>query len=620
MALRIVPFVPGRRPSAEIASPGLGSSEDVAVILPGEGRDRAELLYESRDGEQVRARAAFIGPDGTLEPVTVPGWEDRLLDGEGRTVAISPAGDLLPGSGWRWEELGAGVRDGATDGEDPFTFGHLFCQRVLVELRSGDASDRASLLVCDLRRCGTLYARLLERLVVPDAARQGVDAAYHPWYPVLRIGADKAALYTRALVQDITGSGEHLSDPGWLLRVGLYLEFLTFLGIVEAVREDAGDLLTPAERAAFETSPWFAELRESIDPRAWRTVWALRGVELPRRGTPRLGPVSALNLLAKKRSTLGFLHVHHDDLKHAIRLAGVNHHNAQETWQRVFRDAERAVLRNVAAAFPELDALPGPARSFVLWHRRGRFLPGAVTGLFADQDGLYASACTQYRDSMNDVADWAKARGLMDHTGEECVPRQVSLLEAHVNQPARVAVLQRFDGYGPRLEVGAEPPETYLRPAEELATLLAEVSMFAMLAPEEIAELARSARPLSLGPTERLVVQGQAGGSLFVLAEGRLEVMLRDGAGADALVDTMGKGAVIGEMSLLTGEPRNATVRALDGAVVYEIGTLQYRPVLEALPELIDVLAELMAQRLRDRAGVQEREAIASRIRRALFG
>ena len=456
--------------------------------------------------------------------------------------------------------------------------------------------------------------------MAPDAARQGVDVAYHPWYPVLRIGADKAALYTRALVQDITGAGEHLSDPGWLLRVGLYLEFLTFLGIVEAVREDAGDLLTPAERAAFETSPWFAELRESIDPRAWRTVWALRGVELPRRGTPRLGPVSALNLLAKKRSTLGFLHVHHDDLKHAIRLAGVNHHNAQETWQRVFRDAERAVLRNVAAAFPELDALPGPARQFVLWHRRGRFLPGAMAGLFADQDGLYASACSQYRESMNDVADWAKARGLMDHTGVECVPRQVSLLEAHVNQPARVAVLQRFDGYGPELEVGAEPPETYLRPASELATLLGDVSMFAMLAPDEVASLARSARPLSLGPTERLVVQGQEGGSLFVLAEGRLEVMLRDEAGADALVDTMDKGAVIGEMSLLTGEPRSATVRALDGAVVYEIGAMQYRPVLEAHPELVDVLAELMAQRLRDRPGGIEREAIASRIRRALFG
>src|SRR5262249_61135122 len=97
---------------------------------------------------------------------------------------------------------------------------------------------------------------------------------------------------------------------------------------------------------------------------------------------------------------------------------------------------------------------------------------------------------------------------------------------------------------------------------------------------------------------------------------GRVEVMLRDAAGNDNLVDVMDKGAVVGEMSLLTGEPRSATVRAVDGAVVYEIGASSYGPVLQAHPELVDVLAELMAQRLRDRAG---RDAIARRIRRRLF-
>ena len=275
----------------------------------------------------------------------------------------------------------------------------------------------------------------------------------------------------------------------------------------------------------------------------------MRRIQFPRRGTPRTGPVSARNLLAKKKATLRFLHVHHDDLKHAIRLAGRNHHNAQETWQRVFRDAERAVLRKVAAAFPELESVSPTARDFILWHRKGRFelgrtvrLPGAVSGLFADQDGLYGSACTQYRDSMNDVADWAKEHDLMDHTGGECVPRQVSLLEAHVNQPARVALLQHHDGYGPRLEVGAELPETYQRPIAEIETLVAEVPILAVLEPAERSELARAARPLTLAPTERLVVQGEEGGSLFILADGEVEVFLRGDDGEDVLVDTMGEG------------------------------------------------------------------------------
>jgi CRP-like cAMP-binding protein len=665
----IVPFAPGRRPAVEATHPGCGSSEAVALVLPDGEQDRAFLLYDVHGGVadevSVRARVSFTGPDGSLAPVPVPGWEDReatpltfvpgadgaarlaTVDpasdaGRRRVLALDPALDLLPGAAWSWADLDASIRDGATDGADPFTFGHLFCQRVLVELRamSGGvavAGAQAPLLVCDLRRCGSLYARLLERLVTPDAEQQAAEAgvanpgpAYHPWYPVLGIGADKAALYTRALVHDIAGAGEHLSDPGWLVRVGLYLEFLTFLGICEAVRDDSGDLLSPAERTAFEESEWFAEIRASIDPSAWRDVWELRRIQFPRRGTPRTGPVSALNLLAKKKATLRFLHVHHDDLKHAIRLAGRNHHNAQETWQRVFRDAERAVLRNVAAAFPELESVSAPARDFVLWHRKGRFglgrVPGAVSGLFADQDGLFGAACAQYRDSMNDVAGWAKQRGLMDHTGGECVPRQVSLLEAHVNQPARVALLQHHDGYGSQLEVGAELPETYQRPASEIEALLADVPILALLEPGERQSLARAARPLTLGPTERLVVQGEEGGSLFVLADGELDVLLRQDDGEDVLVDTMGKGAVVGEMSLLTGEPRTATVRARDGAVVYEIGSQQYAPVLHGHPQLVDVLAQLMVDRLRARRrrldarqAERERAAVARQIRKVLF-
>jgi len=662
MQCRIVPFVPGRRPAAEATHPGLGSSADVALVLPGEELDRAFILYDL-DGappDEVRARVAFSGPDGSLEPVVVPGWEDRVArplafvegsDGpelaetepaQRRVLQLTPARDLLPGAEWAWEDLDPALRRGATDGDDPFTFGHLFTQRVRVQLRalSGQtaiAGSEADLLVCDLRRCGSLYARLLDHLVTPDAAKQAAEhdradpgVAYHPWFPVLKIGSDKADLYTRALIQDIAFAGEHLADPGWLVRVGLYLEFLTFLGITEAVKDEHGDLLTPAERTAYETRPWFEPIRDAIAPGAWREVWELRRIQFPRRGTPQTGPVSARNLLAKKKATLRFLHVHHDDLKHAIRLAGANRHNAQETWQRVFRDAERAVLRNAGNAFPELDDLPPTARDFVLWHRKGRFehvrVPGSLSGLFADQDGLFRSACTQYRDSMNDVADWAKQRDLMDHTGVECVPRQVSLLEAHVNQPVRVALLQHHDGYGPELEVGAELPATYRRPAKEIEALLQGVPVLAVLQGDERRTLARAARPLTLGPTERLVVQGQPGGSLFVLAEGELEVWLRRD-GEDVLVDTMGKGAVVGEMSLLTGEPRTATVRAVEGAVVYEIGVKQYAPVLQEHPDLIDVLARLMAKRLDERrarldarAAAREQAAFVRQIRKALSG
>ena len=635
VALRIVPFVPGRRPADEAAHPGLGSSEEVAVLLDGQ-EDPACVLYTL---PAAGLPGVTVDVSLSLGDRPVAGWEqrriaiERFADGEGRLTPADRADDP--------EQRYVFVLHPERElGDDLFTFEHRFSQQVEIALRAcwhdvPIAGARTRVLICDLRRCGSLYQRLLDDLVVPDTARQAARAgvadpgpAYHPWYPVLVIGSEKAALYTRALIQDITGSGHHLSDPGWLMRVGLNLEFLTFLGICEAVEDD---LLTPAERAAFESADGLEELRSRVDGRAWREVWRLREIAFPRRGLPRAGPVAAANLLAKKRATLRFLEVHHADLRHAIELAGRNHHNAQETWQRVFRDAERAVLSRTPAAFPELAFLSPQMRDFVLWHRRGRFelgrtvrLPRAITALVADQDGLFGSACNQYRASMNEVADWAKEHGLMDHTGAECVPRQVSLLEARVNQPGRIAVLQQRDGYGPDLDVPAELPEAFQRPATEIEGMLAAVPVFALLPPEEVRALARTARPLTLGPTERMVVQDQAGGSLFVVAEGEVEVVLRRDDGEDLVVDTMGKGAVVGEMSLLTGQPRSATVRAVEGAVAYEIGARQYGPCLRRHPELVDDLASLMATRLQDRRerlnaydAEHERVAILERIRNA---
>jgi CRP-like cAMP-binding protein len=310
------------------------------------------------------------------------------------------------------------------------------------------------------------------------------------------------------------------------------------------------------------------------------------------------------------------LHVHHEDLKHAIELAGRNEHNAQETWQRVFRDAERAVLRQAASAFPELGFLPELARDRVLWQRLG----------FAGQQGVYPTACNQYRASMNSVAAWAKQSGLIEYSGAECVPTEASLLEALVHDAPRVKLLQRYDGLGPNLTV-TEPVCARTPTIEEIERLLAEVSIFRMLSSEEVHKLALTARPLLLGPTERFVVQGSKGSSLFLVGEGTVEVRLRNDDGTDWLVETMQRGEVVGEMALLTGEMRAATVRSVDESLVYEIDRQYYEPLLLAHPEWLDELARVMEERLaRRRLRIEElgrgpsSSSLKERIRRNFFG
>ena len=648
-----VPFVAGHRPTDEAAYPGLGSSDHVAMILKegSTGPNRCLLLYRvAREGRTpgdaltTSLTLSFAGPWGDLSTAPIPGWRSRELtprtlhladgglldvagaaaaDGRALVVEIVPEDVLLPGRHWTWTALDPAIRDMATDAEDPFTFGSLFSQRVRAELvlrRGGTAIAACEELfdVCDARRFGSLYRRVLERVVAPDAAAQAarhpqthLEASYHPWFPVLLIGTEKADLYEHALIGDIVHKQRNLSEPRWLLRVGLYLEFLTCLGIFEAVRDDLGDLLTPAERRAYEGSPAFALIRTAVDPAAWREVWEHRHIVTPHVGTPHTGAVSGLNLLAKKKATLAFLKAHHEDLKQAIALAGPNETNAQETWHRVFRDAERAVIRRTPGAFPELDTLGTTARDFVLWHRKGSLshlrVPPAFSGWFGDQDGLYVSAASQYRASMNHVASWARERGLMTYAGEECVPEGAGLLSAVMHgQRARFAQLQRRDGYEGAVEVERETAPAPSLPEGRVLELLAAVPLLGVLREDERAALAASVRPVELGPFERIIVQGLPGTSLFVLAQGSLEVLVRQADGHDLPLATLQEGAVFGEMSLLTGAPHSATVRAIDAAVVLEIGQPQLAPILAARPSVADDLGRLMEQRLRANAAASE--------------
>ncbi|MFA6954801.1 MAG: cyclic nucleotide-binding domain-containing protein [Thermoanaerobaculia bacterium] len=652
-----VPFVTGRRPIDEATYPGLGSSDHVALIRSGEesAENRCYLLFrlghlENLTDEElacceVKVTLSFAGPWGELATEPLPTWSSRrvtprkfvqsesgapvLADAAWRdaeshafVLELSPEGDFLPGKGWIFEDLDPTIRTRATDSGDPFTFGNLFLQQVRAEIvlsRDGvSVSASEELLdVCDSRRFGSLYKRVVERVIIPDTRRQAerhkqpwLSHSYHPWFPVLLIGADKADLYTRALVEDIVHKKRHLTDPRWLLRVGLYLEFLTCIGIFEAVKDDLGDLLTPSERTAYETSPWFSEIRKSVNVEGWKHVWSLRGIVMPTVGAPNAGEVSALNLLAKKKATLAFLETHHEDLKHAIRLAGPNEHNSQETWHRVFRDAERAVLRKTPSAFPEVAALGPKAAEVILWHRKGKLAGINLTQMsswFGDQDGLYASACNQYRASMNHVADWAKSKALMDHAGNECVPEGVSLLAAFMDgKHVRLGQLQRRDGYAETIDVAADAPAEFDVSRERILHLLRTIPMFEPFDEDELRHLASTVRPIVLGPIERIIVQGRPGSSLFILAEGELEVLVRQADGHDLAVATLDAGAVFGERSLLTGEPRSATVRSIDSAVVYEIGQRQLAPILQARPSAIDELAAIMEPRLRATAAAGE--------------
>ncbi len=522
---------------------------------------------------------------------------------------------------------------------DLFEFSSLFFENFKVQLDLEYegvkvSSDQHFFEIYNEPLFGSLYKRVMDDLIGWDTTLQvekantgrEIGIEYHPWFPVLCIGTEKANLYMKAIIGDVVEEKRMLTDPGWLLRVGLYLELLTCLGIIEVVKEKGKDLLTKSEREIFDHSPYFKEIRDRIDIPAWEKVWKARKMDISGFRPNANMPVSFTNLLRKKATTLLFLHAHHDDLKHAIELAGVNIHNSQETWHRVFRDAERAVLKMDQEAFPELNYLTKDVKKFVLWHERGnyfgfRLIPKKFSGSFGDQDGLYLSACREYKESMNHVAEWAREKGFMEYTGNECVPSSASILENFLMKNyGRLKYLQNQDGYNEGIDVEErEDSSTERFPFEKIYSTLSTVSIFKTLQEDELKDLSKRARPIELGHLERIIVQGREGSSLFVLHEGTLEVVSRIDE-VDQVLANLQKGAVIGEFSFLTGEKRTAAVRAIDFALMIEVSADNLRPIVEKRPGLIKELAKTMEARKNANENTLVDKNLMSKISSTLFG
>lgn len=163
---------------------------------------------------------------------------------------------------------------------------------------------------------------------------------------------------------------------------------------------------------------------------------------------------------------------------------------------------------------------------------------------------------------------------------------------------AAQAALQRagLDFARPGREVGAgrswQPPA----PASP-ARLLGSIDLFHPFTAEEREALAATMAEVVLAPGEAVMRRGEQGDSLFLLAEGVLEVRIANADGAEVPVDRLHPGAVFGEMSLLTGQPRSATILALTDALAFRLTREDIDPVLRARPALLEGLTAIMAAR-----------------------
>jgi CRP-like cAMP-binding protein len=125
--------------------------------------------------------------------------------------------------------------------------------------------------------------------------------------------------------------------------------------------------------------------------------------------------------------------------------------------------------------------------------------------------------------------------------------------------------------------------------------------LFSDFSHEELLAVIRGLQLLSFEAGDIIITQGEPGDSLFVLTTGVAKAFVREPSGHHVFVRRMSEGAFFGEISILTGEPRTATVTAATACELLELQRSQLEEITRTHPRVSDVLRQFYEERVRRR-------------------
>lgn len=162
-------------------------------------------------------------------------------------------------------------------------------------------------------------------------------------------------------------------------------------------------------------------------------------------------------------------------------------------------------------------------------------------------------------------------------------------------------ILRNLHMSGLRLPVPIEEIRVMRSPlGSELGSIermLRTSPVFSALNDEELSRLAQSASQRIATMGKPILHQGEPGSSLFLLNEGLLCVSVETATGEQTQVGQIAPGHIFGEMSLLTGAPRGATVVPALDSLITEIGKDSMAELLAHRPQLAESLSRILTER-----------------------
>jgi transcriptional regulator with AAA-type ATPase domain/polyferredoxin len=133
----------------------------------------------------------------------------------------------------------------------------------------------------------------------------------------------------------------------------------------------------------------------------------------------------------------------------------------------------------------------------------------------------------------------------------------------------------------------------------EITSLLAKTGIFSTLPQEDLKRIGELLKPKECARGEVVIHQGDFGDSMYLIFQGEVEVFIRNQEGSESVVACLKEGDFFGEMALLTGSPRSASVRVQKDALFLSMAKTDFDDFLKDHPHLAILFSKILVDRIK---------------------